>query len=363
MILLKSHRSRPRKSLLDCQEHFAYLSISTISPEERLPRVRILFTSTLETSFIKEDLRLLRQHFAVDHIITGGFRAPLQILRHLFHADVTFTWFASVYAFVVVILAKLTRKKSIVVIGGVDASKFPEIRYGIWLSPWRAVLVKWTMRHAHRILAVDPSLKKEAARLASYDGKNIFTVPTGYDPSVWFPLGPKEPFVLTVAACEDEWRLKKKGIDVLFEAARLLPDTEFIIIGILHRLLQRTRQLAPQNVGIVPFAEQREILFQYQKAKVYCQPSFTEGLPNSLCEAMLCECVPVGTAVGGIPTAIDETGFLVPYGDPARLAEAITAALASPAKAGKPCRERIATMFPLRKREEELVRIVGSAAR
>ena len=149
----------------------------------------------------------------------------------------------------------------------------------------------------------------------------------------------------------------------MFEAARLLTETEFVIIGILHRLLQRASQLAPPNVEIVPFAEQRELLFQYQKAKVYCQPSVTEGLPNSLCEAMLCECVPVGTAVGGIPTAIDETGFLVPYGDAVRLANAITAALAAPAAAGKPCRERIATMFPLRRREEELVHIVELAAR
>ena len=334
-----------------------------IVPEERLPRVRILFTSTLETSFIKEDLRLLRRHFAVDHIITDGFRAPLQILRHIIRADVTYTWFASVYAFAVVFLAKITRRKSIVVIGGVDVSKYPEIHYGIWLTPWKAMLVKWTMRHAYRILAVDASLKMEAARLARYEGKNIRTIPTEYDPAVWFPGGEKAPFVLTVAACENEWRLKKKGIDILFEAARRLPEIDFVVIGILHTLLQRASQLAPPNVEIIPFAEQRELLFQYQKAKVYCQPSFTEGLPNSLCEAMLCECVPVGTSVGGIPTAIDETGFLVPYGDAPCLADAIKAALATPPEAGKPCRERIANLFPLTRREEELVSVLESAVR
>ena len=40
-----------------------------------------------------------------------------------------------------------------------------------------------------------------------------------------------------------------------------------------------------------------------------------EGLPNALCEAMLCECVPVGTDVQGIRTAMGDAGFYVPYGD------------------------------------------------
>jgi len=41
-----------------------------------------------------------------------------------------------------------------------------------------------------------------------------------------------------------------------------------------------------------------------------------ERLPNALhCEAMLCECVPVGTRYCGIPTAIGDTGLYVPYGD------------------------------------------------
>jgi len=57
--------------------------------------------------------------------------------------------------------------------------------------------------------------------------------------------------------------------------------------------------------GIVP---DEELIKYYQKAKVY-QLSEYEGLPNALCEAMLCECVPAGTRYCGIPTAIGDTGM------------------------------------------------------
>jgi glycosyltransferase involved in cell wall biosynthesis len=53
-----------------------------------------------------------------------------------------------------------------------------------------------------------------------------------------------------------------------------------------------------------------------------------EGLPNALCEAMLCGCVPVGTKRNGIPTAIGDCGFYVPYDDPKAAAEAIKKRLA-----------------------------------
>jgi hypothetical protein len=84
-----------------------------------------------------------------------------------------------------VFISKLLRKKSVVVIGGVDASKDAEINYGIWLTPWKAFLLRHAYRRADRLLAVDPFLQREAARLAGYDGENILTVPTGYDPEQW----------------------------------------------------------------------------------------------------------------------------------------------------------------------------------
>ncbi|MFN0158057.1 MAG: glycosyltransferase family 4 protein [Bacteroidota bacterium] len=324
---------------------------------------RILFTSSLATSFIKEDLSLLHKHFIVDHVIARGLLSPFTILRYMWKADVTFTWFASVYGFMTVFLARLLGKRSIVVIGGVDASKEPVINYGIWLTPWKAVLVKWTMRNAWKLLVVDPFFIGEVKRLAGYDGRNVEYLPTGYDAARWVPSGEKENFVLTVAACHDEWRMKKKGLDVLFAAAKKMEGTKFIVLGILPHVLEQVKATVPANVELIPFVQQDQLLAMYRKAKVYCQPSFTEGLPNSLCEAMLCECIPVGTNVGGIPTAIADIGFLVPYGDADALATALTNALSAGREVGAHAREHIRTNFTIERRETGLVRTINEAVK
>ena len=324
--------------------------------------MKILFTSSQHASFITQDLNLLRKHFIVDRIITRGVLSPVTVFFHLRRADVTYTWLATVYSFVVVFLARIMKKRSFLLIGGADVARVPEMNYGIWLSRWRKPLVKYALRHATKVLAVDASLKKRAIDLARYAGENIVCLPTGYDPAVWFPKGDKEPSVLTVAKCENLSRMRVKGIDLLFECARLMPGTKFLIIGVAPELVVNSRLQPPPGVEMISSLEQPELLQYYQRAKVYCQPSYIEGLPNSLCEAMLCSCVPVGTDVGGIPTAMGGIGFLVRYGDTQMLADAIRKALLEPESTSQRARDYIAAGFNLEKRELSLQRILGEAS-
>jgi glycosyltransferase involved in cell wall biosynthesis len=325
-----------------------------------LSRPKILFTSTLSNSFILEDLRLLRKFYHVDAFISAGFTVPFRLIHRIIRADVTFTWFASVYSFFVVLLASLFRRRSILVVGGVDVARVPEFHYGIWLSPWKSAFVKYALRHASRVLVVDASLQEAAIRLAKYSGDNISCVPTGYDEEVWRPSGTKERYVLTVAGCDDRRRMGIKGIGFLFEVARRCKDLNFVLIGIGPGLLHEIRESVPGNVTVLQRMDRTSLLPYYQRAAVYCQPSFVEGLPNSVCEAMLCECVPVGTDRGGIPTAIGGAGFVVPYGDAAKCAAAIQKALDAPPEAGKKAREHIAGTFPLLRREESLRQAIAA---
>lgn len=318
----------------------------------------IFFSSTLHTPFIEQDAILLLRHYPIEKLITKGINALARIPGAVARSRVTFSWFGSVYAGYTVMLARMMGKKSIVVVGGVDAAREREIRYGIWLHPLKAPVVRYAFIHADRVLVVDPSLQAEAIRLANYDGRNITYVPFGYDSTLWVPGEFKEDMVLTVAACHDLWRMKKKGIDKILEAARALPEVRFCVIGIHPGLLSDVRMSTPENVELIPYVPQSELLPYYQKAKVYCQPSYTEGLPNTLCEAMLCGCIPVGTAAGGIPTAIGTAGYLVDYRDQSGLVKAIQSALASPATDGLKARDRIAREFTLERRERSLCGVI-----
>ncbi len=325
-------------------------------------RPKVFFSSSLWTPFIEEDYRIVSKYFPVRKLIADKFAAILLIPLEVLRSDITFSWFGSVYAGYTVFLAKVFKKKSLIVVGGVDASKDAEINYGIWLSRWKSVVVRYAFRHADKLLTVDPFLEKEAKRLAEYDGANITTVATGYDAAAWSVGESKKQMVLCVAACQDEDRMKKKGIEKLFAAARALPDIPFQVIGIHNNLLPKVRLLAPPNVEIISYVPRELLLPYYQHAKVYCQPSFTEGLPNTLCEAMLCGCIPVGTIAGGIPTAIGDAGFLVPYRDQDALVQALKTALSSSVSAGVKARQRILTEFTVERREQALLKVIRELA-
>ncbi len=83
---------------------------------------------------------------------------------------------------------------------------------------------------------------------------------------------------------------------------------------------------------------------------VYVLPSYFEGLPMSILEAMAAGMPIISTPVGGIPEAVSDgvEGFLVPPGDVAALGERIARLLADPALAqrmGAAGRRRVESTF------------------
>jgi glycosyltransferase involved in cell wall biosynthesis len=75
-----------------------------------------------------------------------------------------------------------------------------------------------------------------------------------------------------------------------------------------------------QIMGWIPHEELPNYL---NNIKLIVFPSFTEGLPNLLLEAMACGTIVVATSVGGIPDVIKdgETGFLLENNSPECIAE------------------------------------------
>lgn len=324
-------------------------------------RIHILFTSTFDASFISNDLASLRAKYDVTAIHAHGIPALIRYVRALPSADLTFSWFASVHSSFLVFLARRWNIPSIIVIGGADVAQEQDFNYGLWNSRWRSRIVRYGISHASMVLCVDDFLKSEAKRLAHSDGNNLITLPTGFDAISYCPSGKKNDIVLTVGACPDMSRVKKKGIDILFAAAQQLPEVTFVVVGVAESV---SRQLSiPSNVTVHPPVSKENLLRFYQKSKVYCQPSRHEGLPSALCEAMLCECIPVGSRVAGIPNAIGENGFLVERENVEQTVRAIQAALASNPELGRKARARIAEHFSLDKRAEALDAIIADLCR
>ncbi|UCC38800.1 MAG: glycosyltransferase family 4 protein [Candidatus Aminicenantes bacterium] len=323
-------------------------------------KTKILFVAPHSSTFIQKDRVLLSKHFKVrTEYYTGekNVSKVIRIFRRALWSDLTFSWFADYHAYHTVLISRLLKKKSIVVVGGYEVSSLPEINYGLARSPESLHKVKYTLEKTDRVLTVSESLKLDAMKNIGVNGKNIITVPNGYDHERFSPKGKKENSVLTAFTCSDWRRIRLKGLDTFVKTAKFLPHVQFLMIGIHGKVLEELRGISPPNVVLIKPLPQEELIPYYQKTKVYCQLSMREGHPNAVSEAMLCECVPVGTDVPGIRAVMGETGFYVPYGDAEKTARAIEEALNS--DKGQDARDRVKTMFPLEKREQKFVNIIN----
>ena len=147
-----------------------------------------------------------------------------------------------------------------------------------------------------------------------------------------------------------------KGNHVLLDAVPAVltraPEARFVICGDGDQRGRLENQVRDLGIGgVVAFAGFRNDLDQWMpNADVFVLPSFTEGLPNVLLEAHAGGVPVVATAVGGTPELVADgvTGWLVPPGNPAALAERIVTLLADDGlrnQMGQAARQRVRQHF------------------
>ncbi len=323
----------------------------------------ILFLTSIPSSFAEGDLRMLRERYPVREVIVGGnpvqkmtqkLSLGLAILSGVLRADMTFSWFAHSHAFLAVMLSRLLGKKSLVVVGGYEVAREPDIGYGALLDQRLTGKIQYIIENADCILAVSEFSKREILRVAR--PRRIETVYNSVDTSVFSPEGQKENVVLTVCFVSAA-NIKVKGLDTFIEAARHFPEARFVLLGrALDDAIAILRQKAPENVKFIEPIGQYEIIQWYRRAKVYCQLSYRESFGVALAEAMSCECVPVVTDRGALPEVVGDVGFVVPYGDTEATAAAILEGLRS--DRGRAARIRVQEEFSFEERREKIREII-----
>ena len=328
---------------------------------------QLMFVYIKPSAFVKEDLKILSKYFDVYEVEWWKGSKIINILRILNlsrKCDVSFAWFAGIHSAFAVFFSRLFGKKSIVVAGGYDVANIPEINSGAFSKGkyWKEGLwIKFTLKHADKILVVTGALIDGIEKNAKVYRKDIVVLPTGYSSEFWkCNANKKEDVVLTVAYLPNLKRIKIKGIDVFIEVARHMPHLKFLVVGAEEEPMKYLKEKAPENVEIVGPKKPEGIREYYSKAKVYCQLSISEGLPNAICESMLCGCVPIGTDVGGISEIIGDLGYLVPYAAVDETVKSIYKAMNSFKEAQQKVRQRIKNKFPKKRREEKLKKIINA---
>jgi colanic acid/amylovoran biosynthesis glycosyltransferase len=132
----------------------------------------------------------------------------------------------------------------------------------------------------------------------------------------------------------------EKGQAVLLEALALLRDRGVPYSGIIagggpsaDALARRARELGlTEHVSFPGPVGQDEIRSFYSAASIFCVPSFAEGLPGVIFEAMAMELPVISTHITAIPELVvqEQTGLLVTPGRADELADALERLIGDP---------------------------------
>jgi glycosyltransferase involved in cell wall biosynthesis len=324
---------------------------------------RILFVHNHRSSFVEIDLQLLRESYPTEELfLRRPYFNPAEIMRRVRHTTLVFGWFASWHTFLPMLFARWLRKPSVLVVGGYDVARIPEIGYGHQRPGVMRLVSRATMKSASVLMTNSFYSQREAAMNAGVPSSRIAVVYHGVpDPFGSISVENRLPLVLTVGNV-DMPNLQRKGMEPFVRSASLLGEFQFQVIGAWKdRAADRLRSLAGPNVVLTGWLSDEELVGRYRKASVYVQASQHEGFGMSVAEAMLGGCIPVVTRAGALPEVVGEAGVYIRGKEASDLADGIRRAANAGPEARRACRERILTAFPLENRRTGLRGVVATA--
>ena len=324
----------------------------------------ILFIHGGRTGFIARDVRYLEAISSLKEIRVYSFFRPLaKMLEECLRCKVVYCWFAGGHAVIPVILSRVFLKRIVLVAGGYDVASIPEIDYGLMRPGLRRWIARMLFLLADRIVCVSEFNRQEAMRNAKIPVNKIRLIKHGFtDTSRTGTSTNKEALVLTVGEI-DRWTLRRKGLLTFARASRYVPEVKWVMAGRIKddsdRLL---REAGGENLSILGFIDDEELVLLMRRAKVYVQVSYHEAFGCSLAEAMIEECVPVVTNRGALAEVVGTLGFYVPLDNPSETAKAVSRALVSSPDLGRRCREHIKEKYSYnqwREAMDELLTEIG----
>ncbi len=350
---------------------------------------KIFYIKPNNSSFISGDQEIFEKKYQVRTLLMeqskGNVTYAVRMVHMLFflfssliyRKAIFVSWFADYHSAVMVFMGKVLGKDTVVFVGGQEAVSYPELGKGVYRKPIRGMFVKYALKNASLIIANHKSLFYHENYYYKPDSPKIdgikhyvknFKTPTevvfnGIDSGKFVrneSIAKLPNRVLTVGTMSHEGDFYNKGFDLFIKTAQITPELDFVLVGLnpayLNWVEENYQVAAIANLRIIPsFCPQDVLNEMYNQATVFVQASITEGMPNTLSEAMLLECIPVGSNVNGIPDAIGDTGVVIKQRDENVLRDALIQAKSM--NTGKVARQRVLSLFSFEKREKEILEI------
>jgi glycosyltransferase involved in cell wall biosynthesis len=273
--------------------------------------------------------------FRLIEIINGELRKSKLLFSYVSKGD--FVLFLGIYQPLSLITVKLRRGLPIIFGGGFDISrsatgnKFLDVLYFAFRWAFQITMLKVFSR----IILESKSVK---------DFYNL----EGLDKKIYYAhLHLSSAFTLANSFNKRDIDLafmgvlsKEKGIIEFLKSCSILKNKNMAIRVVIWGdgvLKDQVERYIDENnlstlVQLKNFIDSHEVPKMLNKIKLLAIPSYSEGLPNRLLEAMACGTPVLVTPVGGVPDVVKEgeTGFLLKSNNPKHMAERITELLNKP---------------------------------
>ncbi len=340
---------------------------------------KIIYIAPSLSTFVKEDLSFLAKKYTV---VTNFYNwsnkifTPLFIIHQFFFVlfysykcQAIIISFGGYWSFFPSLIGRVRNIPTFIILNGTDCAAFPELNYGDLRKPWLKFILKKSYQWAKMLLPVSQSLV--------YSENNYYADYTIYQGFQYHLPSVKTPYQvipngLNIANWEINKSVKRdqksfitvlsngqfalKGGDLILEIVDKFPNHTFHFVGI-NNLGERE---IPQNVICHGRLVPEKLKERLQATTYYFQLSNSEGFGVALCEAMLCECIPIVSRVNALPDIIRDTGFILEKRDPILLEKLLKSILQdlSTNNLGKKARTRIIENYSQQERAKAFFELI-----
>ena len=292
-----------------------------------------------------ETTKLLRRNDSLLAVILLQLISQVKLSRALLkierRADIVLFDIGEFRNIVPLLLAKVLGKKTMVIHRGGNKSLETRLEYSSGFKkivpPVSDALLHLFYRLVDYILCISQSIVK-FGQLEAYENKILIYGGEFVDTKRFIPRSfPSERNTLVGYVGRHS---PKKGIINLVRAIPRvlseLSEVNFLIAGEgeqTNLIANEVRSQGNQDrVKFVPWVPDQEYPMLLNELKLLVLPSYEEGTPVTLKEAMACGTIVLATPVGGIPDLVEDgkTGFILRNNSPSCIAETILRALREP---------------------------------